>query len=191
MTGDSPAAAERVRVHVIALLDPARSGPVEQLRQRWDPVMASQVRAHVTLVYPEEVPAGADIAALAAKAAASTPPFTIAVGQAFYVGSPADGVFLHVRDPDGGMAAFRAAAIPPGGVIDFPRHVTIVHPRTSDRGTQAWAELAVVFPDVQTTVTEVLVTACINDQWHTLRRLPLTGHDGPAGAEQRVGQAQP
>jgi hypothetical protein len=94
-------------------------------------------------------------------AAARTAPFTIALGSAFYAGSPADGVFFHVHDVDGGISLFRATAVPPGRVIDFPPHVTIVHPRTSDRGRQAWDELA--------------GTAFRRGHWQTLRSLPLTG----------------
>ena len=46
------------RAHATAFLDPRYSGPVEDLRARWDPVMAGQIAAHVTLIYPEELPPG-------------------------------------------------------------------------------------------------------------------------------------
>jgi hypothetical protein len=71
------------RHHATAFLDPQHSGPAEDLRARWDPVMARQIAAHVTLIYPEEVPGGADLGQLAAAAAARTAPFTIALGPVF------------------------------------------------------------------------------------------------------------
>jgi 2'-5' RNA ligase superfamily len=163
------------RPHATAFLDPRHSGPAESLRARWDPVMARQIAAHVTLVYPEELPPGADLGHVAAAAAASTAPFSIALGPAFHAGSPADGVFLHVHDLDGGIARFRSTAVPPGSMIDFPPHVTIVHPRTSGRGRQAWDELASIRTGARFTITHVAITAYHGNRWQTLRLLPLTG----------------
>jgi hypothetical protein len=140
--------------------------------------MARQIAAHVTLVYPEELPPGAELEQLAATGAAATAPFRLALGPAFYVGLPADGVFLRVHDLDTGLARFRAAAIPPGRMIGFPPHVTIVHPRTSDRGRQAWDELAGTRIDARFTVTHVAVTADTGHHWQTLRLIPLTGSAG-------------
>jgi len=171
-------AAEPRRPHATAFLDPRHSGPVEDLRARWDPVMAGQIAAHVTLIYPEEFPPDADPEQLAAAGAAATAPFRIATGPAFYVGSPADGVFLGVHDLDAGLARFRAAAVRPGRMIDFPPHVTIVHPRTSDRGRQAWDELAGARIDAVFTVTHVALTADTGHHWQTLRLIPLTGSAG-------------
>src|SRR5689334_16363256 len=70
------------------------------------------------------------------------PPFTIAIGSPVHAGSTADGVVLRVDDIDGGIRVFRAAAVAAADAIDFPPHVTIVHPHTSGRGGQAWAALA-------------------------------------------------
>ena len=175
---DSCAAQRLARVHATAFLDPRHSGPVEELRARWDPVMARQIAAHVTLIYPEEVPVGADLERRAVSATAATPPFTLALGSAFYAGSPEDGVFVQVHDLDGGIGSFRAAAIPPGDMIDFPPHVTIVHPRTSGRGHQAWAELAGTRIDARFTITQVAITASGGDRWQTRRLLPLAA-SGP------------
>lgn len=174
MTG-SAHPARLTRPHALVFLDPDRSGPVEDLRARWDPVMAGQIAAHVTLIYPEEVPPGADLGRLAAAAAAATSPFTIALGPAFYADSPAEGVFLLVDDLDGGIGSFRSAAVPPGHTIGFPPHVTIVHPRTSERGPQAWDELAATRIDARFTITRVVVTAFDGSRWQTQRELPLTG----------------
>lgn len=166
---------ELARHHATVFLDPERSWPVEELRSRWDAQMASQIAAHITLLYPEEIPDPAELDQLAQAAAACTPPFTITLGPAFYVGSPADGVFFHVHDSDSGIRSFRSRAVPPARAIEFPPHVTIVHARTSRLGQQAWQALTEVRLDARFTVTEVAITASDGSRWHTVRRLPLTG----------------
>ena len=179
MRGMSAPVSDLVRHHATGFLDPRHSKPVEELRSRWDPVMASQIASHVTLVYPEEVPDSANLERLAAAAAASTPPFAITLGPAFFKGSPAAGVFLHVHDPDNGIGSFRAQVVPPGRAVDFPPHVTIVHPGTSGLGQQAWQQLVSTRIDGQFTITCVAITAFSGDRWQTLRRLPLCEHRPP------------
>jgi hypothetical protein len=44
------------RHHATAFLDPGRSERVEELRRTWDPLMARQIAAHVTLIYPRKSP---------------------------------------------------------------------------------------------------------------------------------------
>ena len=167
-----------IRHHVTAFVDPAVSEPVEKLRRRWDPQMAAQIAAHVTLVYPEEIPGPASLLERAAAAAASTAPFDLETGPAFYDGSPSGGVFLQVRDRGGGLRAFRAAAVPAGSMIGFPPHITIVHPRTSGLGEQAWAELAACSPSIRFTVTCVAITATDGHRWPALRVARLAATPG-------------
>jgi 2'-5' RNA ligase len=166
------------RHHVTAFVDLAVSEPVEELRRRWDPQMARQIAAHVTVVYPEEIPDPASLEEQAAAAAAATAPFDLETGSTFYDGSPSGGVFLQVHDLDGGLRAFRAAAVPPGRTISFPPHITIVHPRTSGLGEQAWAELAACSLSIRFTVTCVAITASDGDRWPALRVLQLAAAPG-------------
>jgi 2'-5' RNA ligase superfamily len=174
------------RLHATAFLDARHSGPVERLRTYWDPAMSRQIAAHVTLIYPEEVPAGADLEQLAVAGAGATAAFTIALGPVFYVSSPANGVFFRVRDLDGGISKFRTAAVPPSHMIDFPPHVTIVHPSTSDRGRQAWDELADTHIDGRFTITYVAITASKCGRWQTMRRHRLTGDRKTPARERRA-----
>ena len=46
--GTSAPVPDLIRHDVTAFLDPRHSRPVEELRSPWDPVMASQIAAHVT-----------------------------------------------------------------------------------------------------------------------------------------------
>lgn len=166
------------RHHVTAFVDPAVSEPVEELRRRWDPQMARQIAAHVTVVYPGEIPGPARLEEQAAAAAAATAPFDLETGPAFYDRSPSGGVFLQVDDLDGGLRAFRAAVVPPGSTISFPPHITIVHPRTSGLGEQAWAELAACSLSIRFRVTCVAITAFDGDRWPALRVLHLAATPG-------------
>jgi len=61
-------------------------------------------------------------------------------------------------------------------MLSASHRVTIVHPRTSRRGGQAWAELASTRVDACFTITEVTITAFNGDRWPVLQVLPLTGH---------------
>jgi hypothetical protein len=92
---------------------------VEELRRTWDPEMARQIAAHVTLIYPEEIPGPAQLAASAERAAALIALFTITLGAPFHDGSPANGVFLHVSHPGDGIGRLRAAAIPASQALAF------------------------------------------------------------------------
>jgi 2'-5' RNA ligase len=167
--------ARLVRHHATVLLDPERSKPVEILRSRWDPQMSQQIAAHVTLIYPEEVADPAELDEVVRAAVARTAPFRVALREAFFAGSPADGVFLHVEDVDGGIASFRTETVPAPRAIEFPPHVTIVHPRTSVLGEQAWRSVAATHLRTEFMVTEVATTASDGNRWQIVQRLPLTG----------------
>ena len=168
------------RQHATAFMDPAVSDPVEQLRHRWDPGMARQIAAHVTLIYPEEIPGPARLHERAAAAARTTAPFSLETGPAFYDGSPSGGVFLRVHDLDGGLGAFRAAAVPADTAISFPPHLTIVHPRTSALGERAWAELAASTLSIRFTVPRVAITAFDGGRWLAQHVLHLAATPGGA-----------
>jgi 2'-5' RNA ligase len=172
------------RHHATAFLNPHSSRMVEEVRRVWDPVMAQQIAAHITLIYPEEIADPAELIARAIRAAASTPPFSISVGVPIHAGNPADGVFLRVGDMAGGIRRFREAAVPAGHAIGFPPHVTIVHPRTSRHGEQAWNELAGLHVDARFTITEVAITAYDGQRWPTLLTIPLAGPQPSASCEE-------
>jgi 2'-5' RNA ligase len=167
------------RYHATAFLDPRSAQLVEELRRAWDPVMAEQIAAHITLIYPEEIADPSDLIARVSRAAASTGPFTVVIGSPIHAGNPADGVFLAVGDVSDGIRRFRESAVPASHAIDFPPHVTIVHPRTSGRGKQAWNELAGMQLDARFTITNVAITAYDGQRWPTLQAIPLTGRQAP------------
>jgi 8-oxo-dGTP pyrophosphatase MutT (NUDIX family) len=134
----------RARHHLTILVpDGTVRDRVEPERARWDPTMAAGVPAHVSLVYPEEV---ADFDALLARAEAAARKqtgFPFDVREILRTDEP-NGVFvgLGVTDRTGAVPALRRALLPPGSTpLGIPLHVTVVHPRTSDRGDAAFAAL--------------------------------------------------
>jgi hypothetical protein len=106
----------------------------------------------------------------ARSAAALVPPIVVTFTTPFYVGDPKDGVFLKVTDAESGIADFRLKAAPTEGAIDFPPHATIVHPRTSALGCEAWRQLAGLRLDISTVLTEVSITAFDGTRWVTATR---------------------
>jgi 2'-5' RNA ligase len=163
------------RYHATAFLNPRNAQRVEELRRTWDPGMAEQIAAHITLIYPEEITDPSDLIARVSRAAASTRPFSVVIGSPTHAGNPADGVFLAVGDISDGIRRFRETAVPAGHAIDFQPHVTIVHPRTSTRGGQAWNKLADMHFDAEFTISNVAITAYDGQRWPTLQTIPLTG----------------
>ena len=164
------------RHHLTILVpDGAVRDRIEPERLRWDPTMAAGVPAHVSLVYPEEV---ADFDALLARAEPATREqvgFPLDVRGLVRTDEP-DGVFVGagVTDRTGAVPALRDALLPPGSTpLGVPLHVTIVHPRTSDRGDDAFAALrdgalAGSFP-----VTEVCWTETSAQGMQVRARFPL------------------
>lgn len=149
------------RHHLTILLpDGAVRTLVEPERSRWDPTMAAGVPAHVSLVYPEEV---ADFDALIARAEGvvhEQAGFPLDVREVLRTDEP-DGVFvgLGVTDRTGAMAVLRRALLPPASTpLGIPPHVTVVHPRTSDRGDDAAAALRRAELAGSFTVTELCWT---------------------------------
>jgi hypothetical protein len=132
-----------LRRHLCVLLDQAVTGPVQRWRQRWDPVMAAVVPAHLTVVYPEEVVDEDLLLSRAESGLATTRPFRLRMGAVVAAEGGAGGVFVAVDDVDGAWAALRRALLAePMSPVDLPAHVTLVHPRTSNQGPACWAALA-------------------------------------------------
>jgi 8-oxo-dGTP pyrophosphatase MutT (NUDIX family) len=130
------------RHHLTILVpDGAVRDRIEPERSRWDPAMAAGVPAHVSLVYPEEVADFDGLLARAERATREQVGFPLDVRGLLRTDEP-NGVFVGVgvTDRTGAVPALRAALLPPGSTPrGVPLHVTIVHPRTSNRGEAAFA----------------------------------------------------
>jgi hypothetical protein len=161
-----------VRHHAAVRPPAAVAAPLERLRARYDPVMAARAPAHVTVVYPEELP---DPTALVDRVAGvRRGPFRLRLGG---VGREGGWVHVAVDDLDGGWADLRARLLaPPHRPLDVgPPHLTLVHPRTSGAADAAWAALRGTRPGGVFPVTELVVTATGEDGCTVLHRTPLHG----------------
>lgn len=137
--------------------------------------MSRQISAHVTLIYPWEAPDSASIAHRVKAVAGQCRPFRLRVADLVLDGpGSGSGCGFRVDDVDGGYRRLRSSALtPPMMPGDVPPHVTVVHPRTSSRGPEAWDELGSIRLDIEFSAVEVAITAWDGDRWLTIESIPL------------------
>jgi 8-oxo-dGTP pyrophosphatase MutT (NUDIX family)/2'-5' RNA ligase len=148
---------------------------LERLRAVWDPVMAGQIAAHVTVAYPEEIPTLDELTARAAAAARATAPFRLRLDGIRRFESPDDGVYVAIDDVDGAWQALRGAVLDGRRALPVEPHLTIVHPRTSGLAAPAWEQLKELSVEREVEVTELAVTALDGRVWRTAGLHPLDG----------------
>jgi hypothetical protein len=101
--------------------------------------MAAQIRAHVTLAYPQEAPLADLLVARLRAASYHFAPFQLRLGALAYFEHPEDGVYIEVQDIDRDYCRLRQHLLcAPFQPIAFPPHVTLIHPRTSAHGREFW-----------------------------------------------------
>ena len=122
--------------HATIFVPPDIASPLEVYRQAWDPVMAEQIAAHVTLIYPQEVSGAELLTEKLRNICPATGFFTLKLGNLAYSGSPEGGVYVAVDDTEGACRRLRAEIL--SSPSEIPLHVTLVHPRTSSRGREFW-----------------------------------------------------
>jgi hypothetical protein len=161
--------------HATIFVAPGLAAPIEAVRRHWDPVMAAQVAAHVTLVYPREAPELDLLDARLRAAACTHAPFRLGLGEVACFDRPSTAVYVQVHDLDGGFRALRADVLaPPFHGDKVEPHVTLIHPRTSARGREFWD--ASGRPQTMTgefTATELTITAFDGTRWTVIARFPL------------------
>lgn len=163
--------------HATLFVDPEVSEPIEHLRRQWDPDMARQIAAHVTLVYPWEAPDPELISDWMRAAVQTQPPFRLRLGPLERHVSPEGvGCGYAVSDIDEGHHRLRSRITSPAFMPgDVDPHVTVVHPRTSSHGDAAWNALQAQPLEVDFWVRDVAITAWDGTAWPTLERIPLAG----------------
>ena len=162
--------------HATIFVAPAIAGPIEAVHREWDPAMAAQIAAHVTVAYPQEAPISDLLVERARAASARIPPFRLRLGRVATFERPEDGVYVAVEDIDGGYRTMREEVLrPPFHGIACPPHVTLVHPRTSGRGgdfrDSEWSGRE----DQEFMAQEVAITAFDGHKWVVLRTFRLRG----------------
>jgi hypothetical protein len=133
------------RHQVTAFLPEPVAGLVDEVRSVWDPELARRIAAHVTLVH-DASPLALTIERLR-RAAVDVAAFRLELGAATRWEADESGIYLDVRDLDGGIRSLREhVMLPPlrePAGIEYEPHVTIVHPRTvaPARRREAWDRL--------------------------------------------------
>src|SRR5262245_47468451 len=95
--------------HATLFVPPDVSEPFERLRRRWDPEMARQIPAHVTLVYPREIADPEELVERVRSAAADSSPLHFRVaGLVADRGDPTQGIYFVLDDTDGAWSALRS-----------------------------------------------------------------------------------
>jgi 2'-5' RNA ligase len=152
------------------------AGPIEATRRRWDPVMATQIAAHVTLAYPHEVPIVDLFFRRVRESSSRCKPFRLILGGLACFDRPEDGVYVTVDDPEGGYRKLHDELLrPPFQSTARSPHVTLVHPRTSSRGRELWDRGAYEAQRREFTAEEVTITAFDGTKWVVLVTYPLHG----------------
>jgi 8-oxo-dGTP diphosphatase len=85
--------AELLEPHATVFLH-AAAAAVEELRATWDPAMAWQIAAHVTVTYPVELDRLDLLVERTAGAAERVAPFRLRLGGLGHFGRPRDGIFV-------------------------------------------------------------------------------------------------
>ena len=162
--------------HATIFVAPGVAGPIEATRRRWDPHMATQIAAHVTLADPHEAPILDLLFQRVRESSRRCRPFRLRLGGLACFDRPEDGVYVTVEDPDGGYRKLRDELLrPPFQGIARSPHVTLVHPRTSSRGRELWDRGVYEEQGPEFTAEEVTITAFDGTKWVVLMTCPLRG----------------
>lgn len=109
----------------------------------------------------------------AASAAADTRPFAITLGELEEIGR--GGVWFAVFDPSDSWNRLRSRILrPPFNPIQVKPHATVVHPRTSTRGSEAFTKLTGTHIKGEATISEMLFTETSASGIRILNRFPFT-----------------
>lgn len=167
--------------HATLFLEANAAEEIEALRGRWDPAMASQIAAHVTVAYPAEIGSLDELMERTRRAAQLIDPFDLRLGPM----SRRDGAHVwvgaEVHDRDGGWRQLRELIVPPARRRrDVKPHVTIVHPRHSNLGVQAWEAVRGLRFRGDVRNSTLAITAFDGKVWRTIEPRHLT--DGGEGS---------
>lgn len=152
---------------------------IDDIRRRFDPVMAGRIGAHITLVH--DVVDHDRTGDLVASAAAARPPFAVRLTDADRWGPSRYGIYLHVDDHAGGVAELHRLLAeletPAWAKVGFRPHVTLVHGRTVTEETAeaAWSALDGFVADWDVELAAIELIELVEPRWRSVARVELGG----------------
>lgn len=157
---------------------------LDELRRRWDPVMAARIPVHLTLVH--DVVDHAAAARRVETLGGATGAVSVTLNApALWAETPTYGVYLGIDDPAGAVAELHRQLAdleaPRWARVPYRPHVTLVHGRTVDPGLAepAWRSLRQELFDVNVQLVAIDVMELLEpDGWSTVQSVRLSGGSG-------------
>lgn len=167
------------RPHATLFIPPPLGLELDEIRRYYDPTFAAQMGVHVTLTYPEETPDADLLAQRLDDLGRWAGPLPLRLTDVAVYGDAEGGVHVMVEDPSGAYLGARAQLLAPpfdAHAVELAvPHVTLVHPRTSDRSAEAWAALAGTRFDADVLIERVALIAFDGFGWPASKVVELTG----------------
>jgi 2'-5' RNA ligase len=149
---------------------------VDEIRCRFDPIMAARIDAHLTLVH--DVTDRGRVAEVVGRAV-DREPFDVRLTHADRWGPSRFGAYLHVDDPDSAVRDLHEAIAelesPAWARVEYRPHVTLVHGRTvsEEEAEVAWHALEGFVAGWDLPVDAVDVIELVEPRWRLVERHPL------------------
>lgn len=180
MSAPADAAAPRVQAR-IPLPESARAA-IDAARLHWNPEIARGNPAHLTIAYADEAPDPALLEARVAAACRAVAPFPLELGATERFAAPAQGAFLAVSDPRGGVARLRRRLLAPPFTTRsrFGLHVTLLHPAHGFRLEEAWPALSSLARPAAFVAERVELITGVGPGTRVLASFTLAGPSEPA-----------
>ncbi len=163
---------------IVVPLPPPVARSVDEIRRRFDPVMAARIDAHITLVHDV---VDFELATELIARAAARAPFAVHLTGAALWGPARYGVYLDVADPDGLLTALHAALrdveAPGWARVEYRPHVTLVHGRsvTAEAAELAWSALDGFVAGWEAKLSSIEVIELVEPRWELVERVEMGG----------------
>ena len=166
-----------MRVQARITLPEALRAPIDALRMRWNPEVATGNPAHATLVYHDEAPDPELLRDRLEAACEITAPFRVELGPPAEFRYPPRGAFLKLADPSDAVRSLRGLVLAPPfrARARFGLHVTLLHPAQGERLAEAWPAFAAIESLGAFVVESLELIAGSGPEIRTRTRLALRG----------------
>lgn len=117
---------------------------IDALRMQWNPELASNNPAHITVVYHDEAPDADLLRSRLERVCPELRSFNLRLGVVRRFDGPDAWAYIEVVDPGGGVAQLRDLLLgtPFTRRARFGLHVTLLHPSYGLRLADAWDDLS-------------------------------------------------